>query len=219
MVEWMVKGGPMMWFLVGCSLAGLAVVLDRAWAFWQYARIDNRALRSNLMKLLRRDQVAEAAKLCASTGGPVAAVMLVGVQTYARHRGVGAGSDSITPVMKEAMQDYSAQAISAVEKRMVVMSLIANAAPLFGMCGTVTGMISAFAAMAKAKGLDAGLVAAGISEALITTAAGLIIALFVVFPYWYFVGRADDVSLEIDEAIAELIDFVAIEVESKGGKS
>jgi biopolymer transport protein ExbB len=204
-----------MWFLLGCSLAGLAVVLDRWWAFWRYDRVDNRALRSNVFKLLRQEKVVDAANLCASTGGPVAAVILVGLQTYSRHKGVSARSDSITAVMKESMQDYSAAAISAVEKRMVVMSLVANAAPLFGMCGTVTGMISAFAAMSQAKGMDAGLVAGGIAEALITTAAGLIIALFVVFPYWYFVGRSEQVTLEIDESIGQLIDFVAIEVENK----
>jgi biopolymer transport protein ExbB len=215
MLEWMILGGSMMWFLLACSLAGVAVVLDRWWAFWRYGRVDNRALRSNLFKLLREEKVVEAANLCASTGGPVAAVMLVGLQTYARHKSVAARAASITAVMKESMQDYSAVAISAVEKRMVVMSLVANAAPLFGMCGTVTGMITAFGAMSKAKGVDAGTVAAGISEALITTAAGLLIALFVVFPYWYFVGRSEQVTLEIDESIGQLIDFVAIEVESK----
>jgi biopolymer transport protein ExbB len=215
MLEWMILGGSMMWFLLACSLAGLAVVLDRFWAFWRYSRVDNRALRANVFKLLRQEKVVEAANLCASTGGPVAAVMLVGLQTYHRHQGTASRSESITAVMKEAMQDYSAAAISSVEKRLVVMSLVANAAPLFGMCGTVTGMITAFAAMSKAKGMDAGLVAGGISEALITTAAGLLIALFVVFPYWYFVGKSEQVTLEIDESIGQLIDFVAIELENK----
>lgn len=219
MLEWMILGGSMMWFLLGCSLAGLAVVLDRFWSFWRYGRIDNRALRANVFKLMRQEKFVEAANLCASTGGPVAAVMLVGLQTYVRHKGAATRSESITAVMKEAMQDYSAAAISAVEKRMVIMSLVANAAPLFGMCGTVTGMITSFAAMSKAKGMDAGLVAAGISEALITTAAGLLIALFVVFPYWYFVGRSEQITLEIDESIGQLIDFVAIEMETKEKQS
>lgn len=215
MLEWMVLGGSMMWFLLACSLAGLAVVLDRWWAFWRYGRIDNRALLSNIFKLLREEKIVEAANLCASTGGPVAAVLLVGLQTYSRHRSVATRSESITAVMKEAMQDYSAAAINSVEKRFVVISLVANAAPLFGMCGTVTGMISAFAAMSKLKGMDAGAVAGGISEALITTAAGLLIALFVVFPYWYYVGKSEQITLEIDESIGQLIDFVAIEMENK----
>lgn len=204
-----------MWFLLGCSLAGMAVVLDRYWAFWRYGRVDNRALMANIFKLLRQEKIGEAANLCASTGGPIAAVLLVGLQTYSRHKKAATRVESITAVMKEAMQDYTAAAINAVEKRFVIMSLVANAAPLFGMCGTVTGMISAFSAMSKLKGMDAGAVAGGISEALITTAAGLLIALFVVFPYWYFVGRSDQITLEIDESIGQLIDFVAIELETK----
>lgn len=219
MLEMCIKGGGMMVFLVACSLVALAALLDRGVAYYKYNKLDNRALRSNVLKLLADNKIREAAHLCARTPGPISAVLLTGIQCYHRHKNITTRSESITAVMKETMQDYSVHVMSAVESRLILLSTVSNAAPLFGMCGTVTGMISSFNAMATAKGLDAGLVAAGISEALITTAAGLLIALFAVFPYYYFVGSAEKIGIQIDETISELIDFVATEMETRESKT
>ena len=80
------------------------------------------------------------------------------------------------------------------------------------MTGTVVGMITAFAGMAE-SGVSNEAVSAGISEALITTAAGLMIALFAVVPLNYFTALADKAELDIEEATAELLEFVATQVE------
>jgi biopolymer transport protein ExbB/TolQ len=213
MLEKIIQGGPMMVFLILCSLSALAVIIDRGMAFLAHARIDNRSLRAKVLECLSNDRIADAARLCLQTPGPISAVLLTGLQSYARHKAFTTRSESITVIMKEAMQDYSQHAMNAVEKRLNVLSTVGNAAPLFGMAGTVTGMISSFKAIASAGGLDAGLVAAGISEALITTAAGLLIALFAVIPYNVFTTMADKINLEIDETISELLDFVATQVE------
>lgn len=215
MLEKIIQGGFMMFFLMGCSVAALAVIIDRAAAFMRHRSVDTRSLRSKVLSCLRRDAVDEAAMLCAETPGPVAAVLLSGLQCYARHKAFSNRSESITTIMKEAMEDYSQHAMSAVEKRFNILSTVANAAPLFGMAGTVTGMISAFDVMAGAGGIDASLVAGGISEALITTASGLLIALFAVIPYSIFTNMADAINLEINESISELLDFVATQMEIK----
>ena len=101
--------------------------------------------------------------------------MLAGLQAYetASQR---ESSIPVTVTVKEAMDDYAIHALSAVEKRFAVLSTIGNAAPLMGMTGTVTGMIASFAAMSEG-GVNNSAVAGGISEALITTAGGLIVAL------------------------------------------
>lgn len=203
----------MMVFLVPCSLAGLAVVIDRGYAFYRHARIDSRSLRAKVLGLLGQDRLLDAARLCTETPGPVSAVLLTGLQSYAKHKAFTTRTESITAIMKEAMQDYSQHAMSHVEKRLNVLTTVANAAPLFGMAGTVTGMIASFEAMAMAGGVDAGKVSSGISEALITTAAGLLIALFAVIPYNWFTAMSDRINLEIDETISELLDFVATQVE------
>jgi biopolymer transport protein ExbB len=85
--------------------------------------------------------------------------------------------------MQDAMADYARMAMNIVEKRMNILSFIGTSAPLFGMTGTVTGMIRSFGAIAAAGDVDAAIVASGISEALITTAAGLLIAMMDVIPH------------------------------------
>jgi biopolymer transport protein ExbB/TolQ len=113
------------------------------------------------------------------------------------------------------MDDFRRQSIGTVEKRLWVLATVGTVAPLLGMTGTVTGMINSFQNLAEAAGVDAGAVGVGISEALITTAAGLIIALGAVIPYSYFTSIADKTELDIEEAAAEMLDLLATEVDAE----
>jgi biopolymer transport protein ExbB len=112
-------------------------------------------------------------------------------------------------VVGQVMEDYSAQAIGVVNKRMDVLTTVGTAAPLFGMTGTVTGMITSFKGLASAGSMGGGgMVANGIAEALITTAAGLIIALNAVIPQSLFNRWSDEIELEIEESTAEIVEFI-----------
>ena len=114
-------------------------------------------------------------------------------------------------VVGQVMEDYSAQAMSVVNKRLDVLTTIGMAAPLLGMTGTVTGMIASFAGLAEAGsagGGGGGAVAAGIAEALITTAAGLLIALAAVIPQSVFNRWSDEIELEIEEGTSEFVEFI-----------
>jgi biopolymer transport protein ExbB/TolQ len=196
--------------LMVCSVLTLAAVIDRYLAFRANRRVDTRAMRAELLTYLDEDRLEDAMVLCSSTPGPVAAVLLVGLQTYEKLRKRKENPESMRLIMFKAMEDYQSHAMSAVEKRFNVLSSVGNTAPLFGMAGTVTGMIGAFDAMVQAAGLDAKLVAGGIKEALITTAAGLLIALGAVIPFNIFTSMSEDVALEIEEATAELVEFIAM---------
>ncbi len=194
------QGGPVMIPLLLFSVLTIAVVIDRFLAFRQYASIDNRSLRSRVLDYIWDGDVGSAALICAKTPGPIAAVLLAGIQTYVRASESRAKTRSLDVVLKEAMDDYSIHAVSAVEKRLAILATIGAAAPLLGMTGTVTGMIQSFGALAEAGAAGgSGEVAAGISEALVTTATGLVIALMAVIPYNYFTSRADAIDLEIEE--------------------
>jgi biopolymer transport protein ExbB len=194
----------------------LAAIIDRWWAFRTNAGVDARALRSKVLDLLGEGEIDEAAKLCASTPGPVSAVILAGLQAYSRLKAIGGKPEIIRTVTEKAMEDYSLHAMSAVEKRLNILSTVGNAAPLLGMTGTVTGMIRSFAIMSSMEGLQAGAVAGGIAEALVTTAAGLLIAIAAVIPYHIFMSMANKVELEIEETSTELLDFVTIHEGVKG---
>ena len=210
MLEILVQGKWFMIPLMVCSTLAFAVLFDRAMAFLANRKIDTRALRANVLSLLERDRLPDAAVLCANTPGPVSAVLLTGLQSYAKHRALGATSEAMTNIMEKAMDDYALHAMSAVEKRLAVLSTIGNAAPLLGMAGTVTGMIASFGAL---QGGDQATVANGIAEALITTATGLIIALIAIIPFNIFTSMADRIDLEIEESTSELLDFIATRVE------
>lgn len=210
MLETIIKGGSMMVPLMFESVLALAVVLDRWIAFSRNDRVDTRSLRSKVMDLLAAGKVNDAAVLCANTPGPVSAVMLAGLQAYAKFRGVTEGRpETCRALVEDAMGNYSQVAVGAVNKRLGILSFVTSSAPLLGMLGTVTGMISAFAGMAVG-GVSNETVSAGISEALITTAAGLIISLIAVVPYHYFVARAGAIESEMVESASELLDFVTL---------
>jgi len=213
MLDTIISGGWMMIFLMACSLIALAVVLDRAYAFKKYSQINNRALRAQVLEYLLEGRIEEAATLCANTPGPVSAVLLTGLQSYARHKAHNKRPESLIAIMEKAMEDYSSHALSAVEKRLGVLQTVGNAAPLLGMTGTVIGMIQSFEGLA-AEGGDSAAVAKGIAVALITTAAGLLIALLAVIPYNVFTAYSDAIELEVEEASSELLDFIATRVET-----
>lgn len=218
MLETIIAGGSMMIPLLACSIAALAVLIDRAKAFYDNTKLDTRALRAQLQTLLAEHRLQDAMTLCASTPGPISAVLLVGLQAYEKQLSVKASPEALRTIVGKAMEDYLPHGLSAVEKRLNILSTVGNAAPLFGMTGTVTGMIKSFSSLAAAGQLDAGIVSAGIAEALITTAAGLIIALGAIIPYNMFMSSVERISLEMEEAATEMVDLITLRAEREAAR-
>jgi len=210
MLEQIINGGPLMIMLLICSMAALAVFIDRFQAFRSYSRVDSRSLRANVFRHLEENRIEEAVKLCKTTPGPISAVLLTGLTTYERYRALNEPPESLRDMVGDAMQDYSLHAMGAVQQRLNVLATVGNAAPLIGMAGTVLGMITSFGAMSSAGQIDNTVVSAGIAEALITTAAGLLIALGAVIPYSWFMAKVDAIEREIQGTITETIDLVTI---------
>lgn len=216
MIDQLIKGGPLMVPLIMCSILALGAIFDRYWAFRKHRGIDNRSLRSKVLSLLRQKNEKDAVQLCANTEGPVSAVLLSGVMAYSKIPMADRRADTIRVLVGDAMNDMSFHAMSAVQKRFNIMSTVANIAPLLGMTGTVTGMIKSFEAMSSAAGLDSSMVALGIAEALITTAAGLLIAIGAAVAYNWFTAQSDQVELEIQEGITELMDELTTQAQHIG---
>ena len=210
MLEKLISGGYMMIPLMSCSVFMLAVLIERGMAFYRYGKLDIPTLRAKILALIGEDRVDEAMTVCASTPSPVSAVLLVGLQTYQRTQAVNASVESQRTMMQKAMDDFTPHAIHACEMRLNWLATISNVAPLFGMTGTVTGMIRSFGSLSGAGSLDAGVVGAGISEALVATASGLVIALLSLIPYNGFMNRVEKINLEIGEAASELVEFICL---------
>jgi len=210
MLEKLIMGGIMMIPLMVCSVVMVAVLIEKGRAFYLNGKIDVRALRARIMELLHEGRIDDAMTICTGTPGPVSAVLLVGLQTYKKTLAVNASLDVQRALMVKAMDDYTPQVIHAAEVRLNWLATISNVAPLFGMTGTVTGMIRSFGSLSGAGSLDAGAVGAGISEALMATAAGLIIALCSLIPYNGFMNRIEKLNLQIGEAASELVEATSL---------
>lgn len=210
MLEHILKGGPMMIPLMICSLISLAVVYDRWAAFRKNRKVDTRSLRAKVLEHLRNDNIDAAIQECETARGPISAVLLAGLRSYNHLHGKQESSETMRLVVGQVMEEYSAQAMSVVNKRLDVLTTIGTAAPLLGMTGTVTGMIVSFAGLADAGSIggSGGMVAEGIAEALVTTAVGLIVALFAVIPQSVFNRWSDEIELELEESSSELVEFI-----------
>ncbi len=209
MLEHLLNGGPLMIPIVFFSILGVAVIIDRMRAF-RAAETDTVHLRAQINDLLYEGKLDDAIRICEKSSGPVAAVLLAGLGKYRKLVKLQRPAAETEVTISKTMEDYAPRALEGLEKRMNLLPLIGGLAPLLGMTGTVTGMIRSFNTMSEAAGLDAGAVAGGISEALITTAAGLIVAMPAVIAYNLLSRKIDKFVLEIDACITELIDFISI---------
>jgi biopolymer transport protein ExbB len=207
MLEHILDGGTIMFPLLLLSILAFAVIIDRIRAF-RLAENDVVALRKTVTDHLYSGNIDESIEACEKSSGPVAAVLIVGLQKFRKLISLNKPMSEIELSVNKTMGDYAPHVVETLEKRMNLLTMIAAVAPLLGMTGTVTGMISSFDSMASA-GMDAAAVSGGISEALVTTAAGLIVAIPAVVAYNIFVKKVDRIVLAIEESATEVVDLIA----------
>lgn len=205
MLEYILDGGFMMFPLILCSVLTLAVIVDRVRAY-RLAATDTTQLQGHFITHVKEGDIEKAIRVCETVKGPVAAVLLVGLRRYVRCREAKQDLPEIEEAVNKTMTDYAPHVLEALEKRLNVLSMVATISPLLGMTGTVTGMIAAFKGLAEAKVLEGSVVAAGISEALVTTATGLIIAIPAAVFYNIFSKKVDRFTLDIESTAAEMMD-------------
>jgi biopolymer transport protein ExbB len=208
MLQYIFDGGIMMLVLAGLSVLALAVIIDRLRAF-RLAEIDAEKLCADIERSLSGGDNDGAIAVCAETRGPAAAVALVGLQQYDELLEHGK-TTNLAEIVSRVMSDYGPHVLDSLEKRLNHLSMVGSVAPLVGMTGTVVGMIISFDSMAAAGGLDGGAVAGGISMALVTTAAGLIVAIPAVIYHNLFTRRIAQLTLDIEAAANTVINFVTL---------
>lgn len=190
------KGGPLMWPILACSILSLTIILERACYFYG-ARIKLPNILSRVNNLLKDGKAAEALRLCEETGCPVSRILAIGI--HIRHK----SSEEKEKLISRA----GSKIVRQLDKNLRGLAVIVNASTLLGLLGTVTGMINAFMKIQELGGrVDASVLAAGIWEALITTAAGLFVAIPTMVAYHYFEGKVDNISSRMKDAAAELLE-------------
>jgi biopolymer transport protein ExbB len=200
-------GGWMMYPLVLCSLIALGVIIAKAWTLWQ-AHSGTSHLLEEVEAKAMSGQVDEAIAIASETPGPAAAILLVGLRRI-RHKRLVQGE------IERAVATTGAIELGFLERGLVILATIANVAPLMGFLGTVAGMILAFGAIQTAGDVDPSLVAGGIKVALLTTAAGLIIAIPVNIAYNFFVTRIDQLIMDMEHGAQKILNM-AWDLEKRG---
>ena len=202
------QGGIFMWPLLFFSLLALTVIIERFIVLTK-ARINVNEFLTKIRKslLVNRD-VKEAIKVCEQYRGPVASVVKAGLLRY----GTGHNQEDI----EKTIENAALYELDRLEKRLGVLATTANVAPMLGFLGTVTGMIKSFGTLAEQGLTNPAAVAIGISEALITTASGLIIAIPAQLAYNFFTTKVTRFVRDIETASNMLMETF-IEMDTKTG--
>ncbi len=194
-------GGPVMWPIFLCSVFALAIILEKFWYLHKIS-IDTQEFLKRILDKMKHHDTKEALSICDNTKGPIANILKAGILKYDRPR----------PQIIEAIEDASLYEIPKIEKNLNALATIAHVSPLLGLLGTVTGMVRCFQTIqAKATSfhpVSPGDLAGGIWEALLTTVAGLIVAIPTFIAYNYLVSRINHFILEMEKASTELVNFL-----------
>lgn len=196
------SGGPIMWPILFCSIFAVAIAGEKFWHLHKIT-IDMQDFLSKVLEKMKRHETKEALQICDNFNSPIANILKAGILKYDRPK----------HQIVEAIEDASLYEIPRIEKNLNILATIAHITPLLGLLGTAMGMIRSFQAIqAKATSLQpvlAGDLAAGIWEALLTTVAGLIVAIPTFVAYNYLVSRINHFILEMEKASTELVNFLS----------
>tara|TARA_B100001079_G_scaffold74164_1_gene63761 strand:- start:6923 stop:7537 length:615 start_codon:yes stop_codon:yes gene_type:complete len=203
MVQYFHDGGNFMWPILVALVFGLVFTLERIYSLMM-SRIDSETFFDDITKVIDNDGAEAALELCEQTQGPVSAIFHAGLSRL--HRGLAE--------VEKAIQNAGAIEMAFLEKNMIWLNAVITIAPMLGFTGTVIGMISAFDAIKAANDISPAVVAGGISQALLTTAFGLVVAMIIQTFQNLFVSRIDKLVLDMEEQSVKIIDHL-YEAETK----
>jgi len=193
------EGGLVAWIILGCGIVAVGVFLERVLALHR-ARIKSEDFIAGIRNNLTRGNVAEAQAICEDTPGPVAEIVKVAIMNQ------GADKDAL----RAAVENTGRIEIARMERRLVVLATIAQVAPIFGLLGTVLGMIKGVQAMRAAAPLvQATDVMAGLMPTLVATAMGLSVAAPCYIAFNFLVGKVEKIVIDMEGASAEILNFMA----------
>lgn len=192
----MYEGGPVMWPLLFASIVGMVAAVERAWVL-RRARADAGALLKRLRSSLIQASTPAALDWLRKESTPLARVAQAGLESF----------DRPAALVEKAVERQANIELRRLEKRFGLLAAVVNLAPLLGFLGTVTGMIDSFSVLAEVGLTNPGLVADGISEALITTAAGLVVAIPAQLALNVYTHRVRDITADFERVGGYLVEL------------
>lgn len=196
MWEILSRGGVVMIPIALCSVIGLALILERSWHFWRIRR-DQVLFQEEALEMLKTGKLEDLSARAKQSSSPLAPLILA----FLDHRESREGGDR-----ERALRRAGSRKLQELEHHLRGLHIIANVAPLLGLLGTVTGMINAFMKVESfGNRVEVSQLAGGIWEALLTTAAGLTVAIPCMLFYNYFLGRVQRIEMEMRDTAEVLI--------------
>ncbi len=180
-----------------CLIIGLAIVVERV-IYLNLASTNNDKLLAKIEDALKSGGVDAAKEVCRNTRGPVASIFYQGLDRA--HEGID--------IVEKSIVSYGSVQMGQMERGLIWISLFIALAPMLGFMGTVVGMIAAFDAIEAAGDISPSLVAGGIKVALLTTVAGLIVAVLLQIFYNYLVSKVDSLVNGMEDASISLVDIL-----------
>ena len=206
MLKYLIDGGIFMWVILLASISGLAVIVEKMYTFLSKEKKLLENEKNQLYKALRTGNKEEILKLCKDKTDPVSKSVTKIVSN------MDINFDELDNSHRQVIEGIISESIleqtTELEKGMSLLGTVVNAAPQLGLLGTVTGMIAAFSALTRNGTSTAKIVAGGISEALYTTAFGLIVAIPALVFYNYFNRRIDVIVAEMERAALQFLSRV-----------
>lgn len=205
--NFIIKGGPVMIPIIIGSVIGLALILERFYVLWK-ARTDVSLLFSEIEELVKRGEVQMAVTASEKKHGPVAAILRTGLKVY---KDLGKERD-----IDLAMQREGTSQIMGLERGLTGLAVIVSIEPMMGFLGTILGLIYAFMNWERlGANVSVNVLAGGIYQAMITTAAGLAIAIPYYIVYNWFTKKVHDYTRQMDMAHTRLLQLLIPQEKSK----
>jgi len=197
MYEFISQGGIVMYILIVASLVSLTIIFERFWSLRASAVIPASDIAA-VENQVREDNVEQALELCKNNNTAMSRILWVAL----KNRGVKRS------IMKEILEEVGRQEVAHLERFIGILALIAAISPLLGLLGTVIGMIEVFQVISVEGVGKADVLAAGISKALNTTAAGMVVAIPTLVAYRFFEAKVNQYVIEIEQHALYFVDLL-----------
>ena len=197
MLEIFQSGGWLMVPILLCSIVAAAVCVERLWSL-QRSRIVPKNLLAQIWSALKTSDLDSQKLRELRSNSPLGQILAAGIANAKRGR----------DIMKEAMEEAASQVSHDLQRYMTTLGIIASISPLLGLLGTVVGMIQVFTALMLEGAGNANVLAGGISQALITTAAGLSVAIPALMFHRFFLRRIDELMISMEQEAVKLAEIL-----------
>lgn len=197
MLDFIIKGGVFIYPIIICSIISLTIFMEKIWSL-KRNRVIPVTFLDTIERLLKKEDIAEALKLCGENSSSISRIFSAGIKNYGKRR----------EIIKERIEEVGRREAVVLGRYVEALATIASVSTLLGLLGTIAGMIKIFSVISLQSVVNPSTLAGGISEALYTTAAGLTVAIPTLIFYRYLSSKSNSLIVEMEECSAQMVELI-----------